>query len=79
MTYVSSSSVHVGAWAAISAESEITYRVYPAADTVEFTLGGGHGLDLQMSEAALRHCLTTFTNALTAFEAGLPHSAGSAG
>lgn len=74
--------MHVGAWAAISAESEITYRVYPAADTVEFTLGGGHGLDLQMSEAALRHCVTTFTNALTAFKAattGLPHSAGSAG
>ncbi|MGH3945818.1 MAG: hypothetical protein ACRDRY_12575 [Pseudonocardiaceae bacterium] len=79
MTYVSSSTVHVGAWAAVSAKSEITYRVYPAADTVEISLGGGHGLDLQMSEAALRHCVTTFTNALTAFDAAngrLPHSAG---
>ncbi len=79
MTYASSSSVHVGAWAAVSAESEITYRVYPTADIVELTLGGGHGLDLQMNEAALRHCVTAFTNALHAFEtatADLPHSAG---
>ncbi|MGH3943576.1 MAG: hypothetical protein ACRDSI_00775 [Pseudonocardiaceae bacterium] len=55
------------------------YRVYPAADTVEITLGGPNGLDLQMSEAGLRHCVTTFTNALTAFDAAngrLPHSAG---
>jgi hypothetical protein len=69
MTYASRSSVQVGAWAAVSAESEITYHVFPDADIIEFTLGGRNGLDLSMSEGGLQHCVATFTEALNAFEA----------
>jgi hypothetical protein len=46
--------------------SKITYDVL--LDAIEFTLGGRNGLELQMSEDGLRHCIATFTEALTAFE-----------
>lgn len=67
--YIGESSVEIGAWAAIGADSEITYLVLPSADTIEFTLGGRHGLDLDMNEAGLRHCITTFSEALDKFNA----------
>lgn len=64
MRYVGESSVEIGAWAAIGAGSEITYLVLPESDTIEFTIGGRHGLDLDMSEAGLRRCVAAFSEAL---------------
>lgn len=68
MAYTGGSSVQVGAWASVSADSEITYDVLPGSDMIEFTLGGPNGLGLDMSEGGLRRCVATFTEALTAFE-----------
>ncbi|MGH3822528.1 MAG: hypothetical protein ACRDRA_06770 [Pseudonocardiaceae bacterium] len=69
MTYVSSSSIRISAWAAVHGHSEITYQVYPAQDIAEFTLGGRDGLQLNTSEAGLRQCVAAFTGALDAFDA----------
>ncbi|MGB9280495.1 MAG: hypothetical protein WCB57_10505 [Pseudonocardiaceae bacterium] len=69
MTYISSSSVQIGAWATVGANSEITYHVLPNADTIEFSLGGRNGLDLEMSQDGLRRCIATFTEALNAYDA----------
>ncbi len=69
MTYISSSSVQIGAWATVGANSEITYQVLPNADMIEFSLGGRNGLDLEMSQDGLRRCIATFTEALNAFDA----------
>ena len=69
MAHLSRPSVHVDVWAAVDANSKITYDVLPAADTIEFTLGGPNGLELQMSEGGLRRCITTFIEALDAFVA----------
>ncbi|MGH3782678.1 MAG: hypothetical protein ACRDRO_19155 [Pseudonocardiaceae bacterium] len=66
MAYLSSS-VQVSAWVAVNGDSEIIYRVYPAQGIAEFTLGGSDGLELQTSEAGLRHCVGVFTAALDAF------------
>ncbi|MGC1731733.1 MAG: hypothetical protein WA731_03595 [Pseudonocardiaceae bacterium] len=81
MTYISSSSVHIGAWATVGADSEITYHVLPAADMIEFSIGGRNVLDLEMTHDGLRRCIATFTDALNAFDEAtcLPHSVGSAG
>lgn len=67
MRYLSESGVEIGAWAAIGADIEIRYVVLPSADTIEFTIGGRHGLDLDMSEAGLRRCITAFSEALDEF------------
>lgn len=64
MTYIGKSGVEIGAWAAIGADSEINYLVLPGSDTIEFTIGGRHGLDLDMSEAGLRRCVAAFSEAL---------------
>ncbi len=69
MTYFDRSSVQVGAWAEVDADSGITYDVLPDSDLIEFILGDRNGLQLSMSEGGLRHCIATFTEALTAFEA----------
>ncbi len=69
MTYTISPSVQVDVWVTVEADSKITYDVLPALDAIEFTLGGRNGLVLQASEGGLRHCIATFTEALTAFEA----------
>lgn len=68
MAHLSRPSVQVDVWAAVDANSKITYDVRPAADTIEFTLGGPNGLELNMSEGGLRHCIVTFTEALNAFK-----------
>jgi hypothetical protein len=41
--YIGRSSVEIGAWAAIGADSEISYLVLPDPDTIEFTIGGRPG------------------------------------
>ncbi len=69
MRYAGESSVEIGAWAAIGADSDIRYVVLPDADTIEFTIGGRHGLDLDMSEGGLRRCITAFSEALDEFNA----------
>ncbi len=72
MTYAISPSVQVGAWASVSANSEITYHVRPEDDMIEFILGGRNGrngLELDMTEGGLHRCIATFTEALNAFEA----------
>lgn len=69
MRYIGQSGVEIGAWAAIGADSEISYLVLPSADTIEFTIGGRHGLDLDMSEAGLRRCITAFNEALDELDA----------
>lgn len=74
MTHLSKPSVRVDVWVAVDANSKITYDVLPAADTIEFTLGGRNGLALQASGGGLRHCIATFTEALTAFEAAVAAS-----
>lgn len=71
MTYAIRPSVQVGAWASVSADSEITYHVEPEDDMIEFILGdrnGRNGLELDMTEGGLRRCIETFTEALTAFK-----------
>ncbi len=69
MRYMSESGVEIGAWAAIGADSEIRYVVLRDADTIEFTIGGRHGLDLDMSEGGLRQCITAFSAALDEWNA----------
>ncbi|MGH8571757.1 MAG: hypothetical protein ACREX8_04160 [Gammaproteobacteria bacterium] len=69
MTDVGGSSVQVSAWVRVGANTEITYHVIPNAGVAEFSLGGADGLDLDMSEAGLRSCIATFTEALDAFTA----------
>ena len=69
MTYISRSSVQIGAWATVGTDSEITYHVLPDADMIEFSLGGRNGLDLEMNPDGLRRCIATFTEALNAFDA----------
>jgi hypothetical protein len=67
--YVGQSDVEIGAWAAIGGDSEIRYVVLRNADTIEFTIGGRNGLDLDMSEAGLRRCTTAFNEALAEWDA----------
>jgi hypothetical protein len=81
-----SGSIEVSTWVGMSRHCEISYRVYPEDDSVEFTMGGHEELVMVTNEAGLRHCITEFTSALNEFEAAasshkpsLPHSAGSAG
>jgi hypothetical protein len=69
VVYVGQSDVEIGAWAAIGGDSEIRYVVLRDADTIEFTIGGRHGLDLDMSEAGLRRCTTAFNAALAELDA----------
>jgi hypothetical protein len=69
MPHVSSSSVQVEAWVEVGAQTEITYRVYPASDTIEISVGGSHELELLTSKAGMRNCVEAFTGALKAFEA----------
>jgi len=64
MAYMSDSTVQIGAWVAVGADSEIAYQVFPGEDTIEFNLGGRHGLDLEMTEAGLRRCISAFAGAL---------------
>lgn len=64
MAYMSDSTVQIGAWVAVGADSEIVYQVFPGEDTIEFNLGGRHGLDLEMTEAGLRRCISAFSGAL---------------
>ncbi|MGH3916125.1 MAG: hypothetical protein ACRDTC_22365 [Pseudonocardiaceae bacterium] len=66
---IGKASVDIGAWVRVDESSKITYRVYPAADTVEITLGGPHGLDLFTDEAGLRLCVEAFAGALDTFVA----------
>ncbi|MFN2494506.1 MAG: hypothetical protein ABR608_01150 [Pseudonocardiaceae bacterium] len=61
---MSDSTVQIGAWVAFGAESEIAYQIFPGTDRIEFTLGGRHGLDLEMTEAGLRRCISAFAGAL---------------
>ncbi len=79
MTHLSKPSVRVDVWVAVDANSKITYDVLPAAEVIEFTLGGRNGLVLQASEDGLQHCIATFTEALTAYEPATPHLPQSAG
>jgi hypothetical protein len=64
-----SGSVEVSAWVGVDGHCEISYRVYPAEDIIELTLGGREELAMQTNEAGLRHCVAEFTSALNAFEA----------
>ncbi|MGH3686386.1 MAG: hypothetical protein ACRDRU_01800 [Pseudonocardiaceae bacterium] len=63
MTQVMGSSVLV------SADSKISYRVWPDDDMIHFIFGGHDELDMDMNEDDLRRCIATFTEALAAFEA----------
>ena len=69
MRHVSGPSVQVASWAEVDDDIEIRYLVFPAEDTIEFTLGSHGELEMHMSEAGLRHCIAAFTSALDAFEA----------
>jgi hypothetical protein len=62
-------SVEVSAWVGVDGHCEISYRVYPAEDIIELTLGGREELAMQTNEAGLRHRVAEFTSALNAFEA----------
>jgi hypothetical protein len=64
LAYISDSAVQIGAWVAFGAESEIEYQILPETGTIEFTLGGRHGLDLEMDEVGLRRCISAFAGAL---------------
>ncbi len=68
MRYGLETSVEIGAWVAIDADSEINYMILPAADAIEFSIGGRNGLDLDMDQAGLRCCIAAFTAALDEFE-----------
>ncbi len=72
MTYLAAPSVQIDAWVNIGSDTEICYEIIPVDDDVEFTIGGRNGLKLTMSEAALRSCVETFTDALDALIAGHP-------
>jgi hypothetical protein len=69
MQYIDRPSVQVSSWAGVDDDVEISYLVLPTEDTIELTLGSQGELEMRMSEAGLRHCLTGFTRALEAFEA----------
>lgn len=72
MTYAMGSSVRIGASVSLSTNSKIIYYVRPDDDMIQFVFGDRDELDLDMTEAGLRRCIATFTEALTAFEAAAP-------